>query len=352
MPKYSIALILLFIFSNNALSMTPPKNPKEQESNILEYLENKRKLDRSNKILKLKEEIEFLLASNIDVNNKRWILALNNCAYYHDCHDQLKLLLERGINPNHKSSDALYGACYSGAIENVKLLLEYKADPNRLGMMYMETPLIRSLRSGYLEIFNLLLKAGADPNIQDELGFTPLIHACKKDTFYLIAIQKTLFGLSNPDIFDNPPPLDIEDLDICNNIEAARKKFVLALLEADAKINIKCGNKNAINYAYDNELPEIVELLKNKLKMVKKEKAQKRRRSKKKLMTEQADNKISGKLQKLGINLQKCNTCHKTPKEHGIKLFTCGTCKAIYYCSRECQKMNWNHHKKICGEVD
>ncbi|KAH9917462.1 uncharacterized protein B0H18DRAFT_34766 [Fomitopsis serialis] len=33
-----------------------------------------------------------------------------------------------------------------------------------------------------------------------------------------------------------------------------------------------------------------------------------------------------------------------------VKLFVCSSCKKIYYCSRACQKKNWNHHKHICAE--
>lgn len=351
MSKYLIVFGFT-ILTNSAQCMTPPKNPKKEEPNILEYLESKRKLDRSNKILKLKEEVEFLLASDINVNNKRWILALNNCSYHHACYDQVKLLLERGVNPNHKSSDALYGACFSGAIEIVKLLLEHKANPNRLGRMYEETPLTRSLKSGYFEIFNLLLKAEADPNIPDELGFTALIHACKKDTFYLIAIQKTFFGLSEPDIFDSSPPLNIEDPDVCIKVEKARKAFILALLEADAKINIKCEGKDALKFAYDNDLPEIAELLKNKLKSIKKDKAKIKNKLRKQRKAKKAVREVSAELQELHIDLRKCNTCKKTAEEDKIELLACAACNAIYYCSKKCQKVDWKEHKNFCGKVD
>jgi hypothetical protein len=38
-----------------------------------------------------------------------------------------------------------------------------------------------------------------------------------------------------------------------------------------------------------------------------------------------------------------CNQCLKIGK-----LFKCGRCKAIHYCSKECQKTDWQNHKNQC----
>ena len=38
-----------------------------------------------------------------------------------------------------------------------------------------------------------------------------------------------------------------------------------------------------------------------------------------------------------------CATCHKPDAKN-----RCGTCKAVYYCSRNCQKNHWLKHKELC----
>ena len=40
-----------------------------------------------------------------------------------------------------------------------------------------------------------------------------------------------------------------------------------------------------------------------------------------------------------------CKRCHKG----GEKLLFCGKCKHVRYCDRECQRIDWERHKKECG---
>ncbi|MES1921737.1 hypothetical protein MHBO_003266 [Bonamia ostreae] len=40
-----------------------------------------------------------------------------------------------------------------------------------------------------------------------------------------------------------------------------------------------------------------------------------------------------------------CDKCKKNTE----KLKKCGACKKVEYCSRECQKSDWENHKKICS---
>ena len=42
-----------------------------------------------------------------------------------------------------------------------------------------------------------------------------------------------------------------------------------------------------------------------------------------------------------------CGHCRKT----GIKFRACARCRTTYYCSRECQKANWKHHKVWCSKT-
>ena len=40
-----------------------------------------------------------------------------------------------------------------------------------------------------------------------------------------------------------------------------------------------------------------------------------------------------------------CKTCLK----ENVKLLTCGRCKSVIYCSKDCQKKDWKSHKAVCA---
>ena len=93
---------------------------------------------------------------------------------------RVRELLDAGINPNITDYDGdtpLVYASEEGYTEIVKLLLDSgaDADPN-LQEQGRYTPLIVSSDNDY-DIVKLLLENGADPNIQNHEGYTPLIWA-------------------------------------------------------------------------------------------------------------------------------------------------------------------------------
>ncbi len=47
--------------------------------------------------------------------------------------------------------------------------------------------------------------------------------------------------------------------------------------------------------------------------------------------------------------IDRCTTCKTTKKL--AELFRCSKCQETLYCSRECQKKNWQEHKIICQEL-
>ena len=68
-------------------------------------------------------------------------------------------------------------------------MLDSGVDPNfqnRLGT----TALMMASAWGYTEIVRLLLENGADPNIGDEDGDTPLFYAPKNSEVYKILLEK------------------------------------------------------------------------------------------------------------------------------------------------------------------
>jgi ankyrin repeat protein len=66
-------------------------------------------------------------------------------------------------------------AAFMGNLEGVKLLLEYKADLNAVTYVTKDSALHYAIAGKHPEIVPLLLKAGANPNLQNEEGGTPLI---------------------------------------------------------------------------------------------------------------------------------------------------------------------------------
>ena len=46
-----------------------------------------------------------------------------------------------------------------------------------------------------------------------------------------------------------------------------------------------------------------------------------------------------------------CATCKKTAADYGLTyLQQCPKCKTIDYCGCDCQKADWETHKKICAQ--
>ena len=85
--------------------------------------------------------------------------------------DTLKLLIENGVDPK------LYPGILTNSrgIEITELLLKAGADPNT--MLDGRLPLNTQLKSP--KIIELLLKNGADPNKPNKEGETPLVYLCK-----------------------------------------------------------------------------------------------------------------------------------------------------------------------------
>ena len=54
-------------------------------------------------------------------------------------------------------------------------------------------------------------------------------------------------------------------------------------------------------------------------------------------------------VQRLGDATRTCVVCNKFTL--GKKLKRCSRCKCVEYCSVDCQKAHWRHHKKLCVET-
>ena len=85
-----------------------------------------------------------------------------------------KLLIEYGadVNAIGIGTSPLHWACHRGNTEMAKLLIEHGADVN--ASEYGRTQLHRAIDMCEREIVKLLIEYGADVNAKDESGWTPL----------------------------------------------------------------------------------------------------------------------------------------------------------------------------------
>ncbi len=87
--------------------------------------------------------------------------------------------------PNPKEQDAEGKTSYykvKKMIEIMQLLLKHGADPNAFDRKW-DMPLHLAARRGHIEVVRLLLKYGADPNFENFKGFTPLYEATEGEEF-------------------------------------------------------------------------------------------------------------------------------------------------------------------------
>jgi ankyrin repeat protein len=93
----------------------------------------------------------------------------------------IELLLNSDININEMNkynSTALANACVSRekCIDTVKLLLSHGANPN-ISDIYGYSPLMKAIENNNIEIAEILLSHGADPNITSKYGWSALLLA-------------------------------------------------------------------------------------------------------------------------------------------------------------------------------
>lgn len=105
--------------------------------------------------------------------------------------NQLQLDLAKGNSPNatdfnHRT--ALWMAAYYDNYEAVQLLLRAGADPNIVDSGHHDTPLMFAAGNGNVDIVKALLDAKADPNIQNNKGQTALHYAAMNSRYEVARI--------------------------------------------------------------------------------------------------------------------------------------------------------------------
>jgi ankyrin repeat protein len=83
-------------------------------------------------------------------------------------------LLKLNADPNH----CMFALVYNDDLASAKLLRRHGAEIDEVGQG--ETPLIYAIRHQRTAFAQWLLKEGADPNVKDRRGFTPMHHAVRR----------------------------------------------------------------------------------------------------------------------------------------------------------------------------
>ena len=105
------------------------------------------------------------------------------CAVSHSSFAVMRELIARGADVNLDNIDGtspLHSACVVNSLEAVQMLLAKGAMIDRKEVTDGDTPLIRACQDNdSLEIIQALVSAGADVNMMDNQGYTPLLTAVK-----------------------------------------------------------------------------------------------------------------------------------------------------------------------------
>jgi uncharacterized protein len=122
----------------------------------------------------------------------------------------LASLIEAGANPNTVSqfgSTPLHNSCIAGCVNATRILLTSGADPNKPYTYRspvdgrIEDRIVALMKVTKSEVLKLMIEHGADVNIRDANGSTPLMHAAKRGNNLIV--QMLLAAGADPSAKNN-----------------------------------------------------------------------------------------------------------------------------------------------------
>ena len=208
-------LLLLLVLSSCIDVIVKKDDPPDYKDEIIRILDERfplmkavreGKLDEVKRLLKIE-----LFKKNVDQQDEDGNTALLFAAEQ-GYEDILDLLLQAGADPNlsdFKQRTPLISAAYKGKINIVKNLLQIDTVKENINNQDINgnTALIFSAKRGYEDILDLLLQAGADPDLSDFKQRTPLMSAAYKGKINvvknLLQIDTVKENINNQDINGN-----------------------------------------------------------------------------------------------------------------------------------------------------
>ena len=265
----------------------------------------------------------------------------------------IDFLMERGADKHLHVLDAqkhspLMLAVQQKRADNVELLLaKYKANPDQTADT---SALFMAAQEGYLPTTRALLNHGADPNLwHAEMEITPLHISASND--HIFVVRELIAHKANVDAISGKGYTPL--------IMACSQGYVetpKALLEAGANINYQSPNDGAtaLHHAVTSGFVDCTKLLmSHSPDLTIKDKGDMTAAECAKAMSEERPGDarftvLANMFSSLDVGERgKCAECFKileAPKR-------CGRCKAVVYCSVDCQRAAWrNGHSKVCGK--
>lgn len=137
-------------------------------------------------LLSYKNKVVSVTDADIDPYGALSVAAMRQCV------DMIRLLLKHGANVNYKGPQGLMPplivACQAGRLPCVQTLVEAGADMKSRGQAGFSC-LHTALFSGDVDLVQYLLSRGADPNVKDDIGRSPLFYACLNPLFSMILLD-------------------------------------------------------------------------------------------------------------------------------------------------------------------
>jgi ankyrin repeat protein len=173
--EYGISLLQYAVYCRNIEAVDLIKKHKKQELNIFEAVSVGDTLTSNQLLVKNPNLLNSYSADGF---------TLLGLASYFGHYSLVKLLIEKGANPNIPSNNQfkvapIHSACSISNYEIAKLLIKNGANINsRQQQGY--SPLHSTAHNGNVELSKLLIESGADVNAKADDGKTPLAMALEK----------------------------------------------------------------------------------------------------------------------------------------------------------------------------